>query len=293
MQDVTAAHKEWMGWGLCPEPGSFACYDEPSLNWGYLVMVKGSWGDTFQASTHGGHWDFGEGCMGCVPSPVLHLKIFTRRTRSITALGRAGGGGEKCREEPPVRQPAGFARAALGALRRAGRRGGSGEGGGGGQGGAPLSPPPPPPPRGPGIGGRRTRSVTARPCPQRGAVRGAERRRPWAPRRLPPCCCRCSPRCSAPPRTVSETPPPDTHTSTPQPGDPPSSFRLPPATLSPPNFANLRSPTRRCPPASKSPFCPPAPGSSNSSSPPLPTPVPRWRGGAQSFAAPLAQRRPR
>lgn len=39
--------------------------------------------------------------MGCVPSPVLHLKIFTRRTRSITALGRAGGGGRSAGRSPP------------------------------------------------------------------------------------------------------------------------------------------------------------------------------------------------
>lgn len=106
MQDTTAAHKEWMGWGLCPEPGSFACYDEPSLNWGYLVMVKGSWGDTFQASTHGGHWDFGEGCMGCVPSPVLHLSRFLRA--ALAALRRwAGLGGEGEVQGGAPRSPAG------------------------------------------------------------------------------------------------------------------------------------------------------------------------------------------
>lgn len=204
--------------------------------------------------------------------------------------GQGWVGGRSAGRSPPVLQPAGFARAALGALRRAGRRGGSGGGGGGGQGGAPT-PQPPPPPRGPTIGGRRTRSVTARPCPQRGAVRGAERRRPWAPRRRPPCCCRCSPRCSAPPRTVSETPP-HTRTSIPQPMGPPFSFRPPPATLSPPNFANLRSPLRCCPPQPQNPLS--APPRRAAVIPPLPpTPVPRWRGGAQSFAAPLAQRRPR
>lgn len=102
MQDVAAAHKEWMGWGLCPEPGSSAWYDEPSPNWTYLEMVKGSWRGTFEASTHRRSLGFWRGVYGGCPLPnPSPPNIFTRRTRSITALGRAGWGGEVQGGAPP------------------------------------------------------------------------------------------------------------------------------------------------------------------------------------------------
>ena len=103
MQDVTAAHKEWMGWELCPEPGSSAWYDEPSPNWSYLEMVKGSWGGTFEASTHRRSLGFWRGVYGGCPLPnPSPPNIFTRRTRSITALGRAGWGGRSAGRSPPA-----------------------------------------------------------------------------------------------------------------------------------------------------------------------------------------------